>query len=273
MTNFVEPIGWTADSHIPPGYKLAFNDEFKGPTLNRDKWHTRYIYSNGTLDFLNDEQQRYRDNNNHVIKNEILNLVARKTDTGTGYESGMIRSKWTTLYGYFEAKIIMPSAKGVWPAFWLNSDVDPVSGRIGWPPEIDIFEFVVNGVEDNPAGKPQNMIHSGVVTRPTTPSTLLYKDPKYDTKWGNYYAPGDLTKGWHVYGCEWTKDYVAIFIDGVMIWKRTYDWVYPDSMKPAGPAHILLNLAIGGGWAGRHGIDDAAFPQSMQIAWVRGYTK
>jgi hypothetical protein len=35
----------------------------------------------------------------------------------------------------------------------------------------------------------------------------------------------------------------------------------------------VLNLAIGGKWAGRYGIDDAAFPQEFLIDWVRVYQK
>jgi hypothetical protein len=38
-------------------------------------------------------------------------------------------------------------------------------------------------------------------------------------------------------------------------------------------AHVLLNLAIGGQWAGRYGIDDAAFPQALAVDWVRVYRK
>jgi hypothetical protein len=34
-----------------------------------------------------------------------------------------------------------------------------------------------------------------------------------------------------------------------------------------------LNLAIGGQWAGRYGIDDSAFPQALAIDWVRVYQK
>lgn len=36
---------------------------------------------------------------------------------------------------------------------------------------------------------------------------------------------------------------------------------------------MLLNLAIGGQWAGRHGIDDAAFPQGLEVDYVRVYQK
>lgn len=41
----------------------------------------------------------------------------------------------------------------------------------------------------------------------------------------------------------------------------------------AGYAHVLLNLAMGGQWAGRYGIDDSAFPQALEIDYVRVYQR
>jgi hypothetical protein len=35
--------------------------------------------------------------------------------------------------------------------------------------------------------------------------------------------------------------------------------------------HLLLNLAIGGNWGGAQGIDDAIFPASFEIDYVRVY--
>jgi beta-glucanase (GH16 family) len=265
-----EAIASTANSYVPTGYSLAFNDEFNGTELNRKKWFTRYIYGSGTSDHLNDEKQLYRDNDNHVVAGGVLNLIARYkpwgSPWGVDYESGMIRSDWTARYGYFEARVKMPGGLGVWPAFWLNSDVSS-SGRLGWPPEIDIFEFVNNGVEDK-----VNMIHGGVVTNSSmSPSQLLYADPAYNSQWGAYYAPFNFNEGWHTIGAEWTDDRVTMFIDGKKIFTRSYKWEY-EAGVPAGPAHVLLNLAVGGSWAGRHGIDPS-FPQTFQIDWVRAYKK
>jgi len=35
------------------------------------------------------------------------------------------------------------------------------------------------------------------------------------------------------------------------------------------PFHLLLNVAIGGFWGGKFGIDDSIFPQRMEIDYVR----
>src|SRR3978361_939464 len=72
------------------GWSLTFDEEFHGTALDRSVWATRLIYGNETLDHLNDEAQRYRDNDNHQLKNDALDLIARKTDSG--WQSGMIRS-------------------------------------------------------------------------------------------------------------------------------------------------------------------------------------
>ena len=265
-----EAITSPSNSFVPAGYTLAFNDEFNGTTLNRAKWHTRMIYNNGTTDRMHDEKQRYRDNDNHQVANGVLSLVARKVSTtdanGINYESGMIRSDWTTRYGYFEARVKMPPGKGVWPAFWLNSDVSE-TGRLSWPPEIDIFEFVNNGVEDLP-----NMLHSNLVTRDRQPSAVSYADPAFNQQYTFWQAPYNFTDGYHVIGAEWTPTTLTMYIDGKKIYTRAATWTYDDGTL-GGPAHILLNFAVGGAWAGRNGIDDTAFPQAMHIDWVRAYRK
>lgn len=266
-----EPVTSTVGSTVPAGYALAFNDEFNGTALNSGKWFTRYIYDSGRLDRLNDEQQRYRDNDNHRVANGVLSLVSRKVGSsdpwGINYESGMVRSDWTALYGYYEARVKMPGGKGVWPAFWLNSDVAS-DGSLGWPPEIDIFEYVVDGTYEK-----QNMLHTNVhLAAAGSTSTVGYADPAFNQEWRFWSAPYNFNDGWHTIAAEWTPDTVTTYIDGKKIVTRTHSWTRANGAM-AGPAHILLNLAIGGSWAGRFGIDDSAFPQALQIDWVRAYKK
>src|SRR5262245_6553768 len=159
-------VAVACDSH-PAGYSLVFADEFNGTALDRGAWCTRYIYGggptpqmpdpacqrngDGTLDFLNDEQERYVDTNvdgqkMHVVARSVLSLRATKTrsDGYASYESAMIRSKrlfrpTATRSYYITARVRMPDVVGTWPAFWLNSD-RRADGTTTWPPEIDIFD-------------------------------------------------------------------------------------------------------------------------------------
>jgi beta-glucanase (GH16 family) len=266
-----EPVISWAASYVPPGYGLVFNDEFSGAALNGKKWFTRYIYASETLDRLNDENQRYADNGNHRVAGGVLSLVATRAKlskpSGLNYESGMIRSDFTVRYGFFESRVKMPSGLGAWAAFWINSDVSE-SGRLGHPPEIDFFEFVNNGKDDK-----VDKIHCAATRTPDGfEPKFLYKHERFIEAHQDFRAPFHFDDAFHTIGAEWTPSDFTIYVDGLKVVTRTVQWKYKDG-ELAGPAHVLLNLAIGGQWAGRYGIDDSAFPQALAIDWVRVYQK
>lgn len=272
------PAIGTNASYVPAGYVLVFADEFNGPQLETTNWWTRYIYNNGMLDTLNDERQLFRENTNHVMTGASLQLTARKAPTKNKrfqYESGMIRSKTTFKYGYFEARLKVPGGLGVWPAFWLNSDAT-AEGKLSWPPEIDILEFVNNGKDDR-----ADMLHIGAVVHGGKGRTnvwggaQIYTDPSFKGKGsgGYYYAPFKFPEAFHIYALLWdTDDTVTWLVDGKKILTIGYKWVYANGTD-APYAHVLLNLSIGGQWAGRYGIDDTAFPQALEVDYVRVYQK
>jgi beta-glucanase (GH16 family) len=253
--------------YVPANYVKVFSDEFNEKQLDTAKWWTRYAYDNGTLNHLNDEQERYAEDGNHVLTGQSLVLTAKRLPNGA-YQSGMIRSKTTFKYGYFEVRAKTPSAVGVWPAFWLNSAARSSDGKLAWPPEIDILEMVNNGTEDTP-----NMLHMGAISHGPQALNVLYTDQNFDQKWNFWRAPYSFADDFHVFGGLWDNDNsVSIYVDGQLLYKAAYDWVYDDK-TPAGFANVILNLAIGGPWAGRHGIDNAAFPQGFEIDYVRVYQK
>lgn len=257
---------WSPVDYPPPapGYQLVFNDEFQGTVLNRRKWHTRMIYAGGTLDHLSGEMQRYRDT--HIVKDGMLKLPAHMDADGS-VSSALIRSEWTGRYGYFETRVRMPKGIGVFPAFWLNPDVGP-DGVLSWPPEIDIFEFVNNGVEDT-----ATMLHSGIVNRnPATPITLISSSPKWNEQFKYYRTPFDLTDAFHTIGLEWTPGLARLFVDGVHVYARKCPWAR-DSGAPGPNAHVILNFALGGPWAGRHGVDTTALSSSLDVQFVRVWQK
>ena len=244
------------------GWELVFSDEFNGDKLDRTKWTTRYIYNNETMDRFNDEKQRYRDN--HVVSGGVLNLTAKKNEGADTFESAMIRSHQTFYYGYYEARVFLPNARGSWPAFWLEADYD-IDGKFWHPPEIDIFEYVINGVEDKP-----NMLHSSAKSsEKSTPQPYTFVDSSFTPKSHSLVSKEDLNKDWHIAGLVWAPDRISFFWDGRLIYTQMYQWRRRDGQLGP-PAHIDLNFAVGGAaWAGRHGIDEAAFPQTFKIDYIR----
>jgi beta-glucanase (GH16 family) len=289
-----------SSDHRLPGYTLAFAEEFNGTGLDRSKWCTRYVYhgkaplqvpdaacqrfGGGTLDWLNDEQQRYVDFNTqgepmHVVSAGVLTLRATRTraDAYAAYESAMIRSK--ALFRpsaaksyYITARVRLPNVRGTWPAFWLNSDWND-DGTIAWPPEIDILEAALNEKWDTASmvmmlAQPQNW--GGERTGKNRQYT--YAAPDFDTDKGALRTKRNLREVWIEAGAEWTEKTVCFFLDGYKTACQAYEWK-ANNGSLAAPAHILLNLGIGGAWAGAFGIDDAKFPTSMQADHIRVYEK
>jgi beta-glucanase (GH16 family) len=244
------PVGFPPSS----GYRLVKDWDFAAvirdqETLRRE-FHTRYIYANGTLDHLNKEWSRYRDRDNHVFTENGLALVAR-VPTGSpapgAVESGMLRSRWSGRYGVFEIRMKVPAGRGLWPAFWLNPQ-DQV-----WPPEIDVVEIVNNG-------------------RDTTRNSFHFLHPDAGpgpTKLGanHAYTPGDdYAEDFHVFSVEWTSERVRHFVDGVLIADRAFRWQHENGAD-GGPAHVLVNLAVGGKWPGPP--RDTVFPARLDVAYIR----
>jgi beta-glucanase (GH16 family) len=284
--------------HHPGGYALVFSDEFNGGSLDRAKWCTRYVYGggaplqisdsgctgpggwNGTLDFLNDEQERYVDFNAngeimHAQVGGTLKLRATNTraDAYARYEAAMIRSKleFRPSAGnsyYIAARLRLPNVVGTWPAMWLVGGFGS-SGTTQWPPEIDIFEGALNGVEDR-----DNMIRMGSQVKggrqTNSGAQEITFSQSFDPVWSNHIATQTLRDLWVEIGAEWTANSICYFVDGVKTMCENYRWT-DDAGVPANPASLLLNLAIGGGWAGRHGIDDSKFPTALEADYVRVY--
>ena len=243
------------------GYQLVQNWDFASTVTNdqqlRAAFHTRYIYDNGKLDKLNDEWQRFRDNNNHVFRDGMLVLVARpsagaESSLASGkIDSGMLRSKWAGQYGYFECRMKVPPGRGLWPAFWLNPEDKT------WPPEIDIVEIVNNGRDTT--RNSFHYVHGGEPPSGKVVTSLLNPNKTY--------KPGfDYADDFHTFAVEWTADRTRHFVDDVLVVEREFRWVHKNG-SDAGPAHVLLNLAVGGGWPGAPGAD--ALPAELRVRYIR----
>lgn len=243
-------------AEAPAGMKLVWSDEFnKAGALDPTKWG----YEKGLV--RNAEKQFYTDNRreNARVEDGKLIIEARKEKMDGGeFTSASVISKghgeWT--YGRVEVKAKLPAARGSWPAIWmLPTDI----GKVGWPlcGEIDIMEHV-----GHDAGKIHGTLHSGA-----------FNHTKGTQRSGTIQAP-TFAKEFHVYAMDWTKDHITIELDGKVY--ATFDRKEGDKDEQwpfHKPFYLILNLAIGGSWGGQQGIDEAAFPQRMEVDYVRVYQK
>jgi len=106
----------------------TFEENFDGSSLNLNRWNC-YMEGGNPWD-----RRTHFSKENLIVKNGTLALrVAKKrgfhnddpetkieTDFATGYADTF--GKWTQRYGYFESRMKLPTAKCLWPAFWLLPD-------------------------------------------------------------------------------------------------------------------------------------------------------
>jgi beta-glucanase (GH16 family) len=241
----------------PPGWTLTWSDEFNGArgAIDGSKWG----FDTGNNGWGNNELEYYtnRTDNALVDGNGNLAIIARaESYGGSSYTSARINTggRFAQAYGRVEARIKMPSGRGIWPAFWmLGNNI----GSVGWPScgELDIMEAVDDFSVNH--GSCHGPGYSGGADLTAT--------------WQN---PGgiSLANDFHVYALEWQPNQVQFFVDGNLYETRTpadipgRTWVYDH------PFFIILNVAVGGNWPGSPD-GSTVFPQTMLVDYVRVYTK
>lgn len=244
----------SAKYDAPAGYNLVWHDEFDGNSLSSD-----WTEEQKPAGWVNNELQTYiKGSSVNEVKDGHLLIHCYKGDDGKVY-SGRVYAKpdkgWT--YGYFEARIKLPSGKGTWPAFWMmpannNSSTNP------WPGcgEIDIMEEV--GVDANIVS---STIHCN-----------KYNNGNTSIEHGTLNVP-TAESDYHIYACEWTADKLEFFVDGKSILK----YAPADKTKDFWPFNVpfypILNLAWGGVWGGYKGVDESALPVTMSVDYVRIFQK
>jgi len=260
---------------------LVWSDEFSGPNVASHWQKDRACHGGG-----NNEMQCYTDRAKNIfIEDGKLVLKAfRETYTGSWsgctndygcdwtkpYTSGRLNTRnsasWT--YGRFETRAKLPSGYQLWPAIWMM----PVDNRYGgWAAsgEIDIMEARGN----DPWHTSGTLHHGGA-----WPNNVW-------TTTGDHGVGVDLSKDFHVYTLEWTRDYMKWYIDNTLIqnydmnrwWNSSARGVYSARGQPFDQRfHFILNLAVGGAFFGNQApVTDAQSAQwavpEMRVDYVRVY--
>ncbi|AFK05685.1 glycoside hydrolase family 16 (plasmid) [Emticicia oligotrophica DSM 17448] len=235
---------------------LVWQDEFSGTSIDPAKWNV--VIGDGCPSLCgwgNNELQSYQAAN-VVVSDGTLKITARKeTVGGRNYTSGRLDTKdlFSHGYGRFEARMKLPNAKGLWPAFWMLSQTEPYGT---WPKsgEIDVMEFVP------------------VTSTKQTLGYIHYGDfwPNNKSTGKVYTMPIDLSTDFHVWAVEWEANVIRWYIDGVLFSTKTNTDISPSAWPFDHPFYMLLNMAVGGNLGGA--VTDSMLPATMEVDYVRVYT-
>jgi beta-glucanase (GH16 family) len=244
----------------PAEATLVWSDEFDGAKLDGKKW--AYDTAFNKKGWFNNERQYYSANRSSNLRLERGHLVIEARHEpgrlkkyadwgGQQYSSARIFSKgqgWT--YGFYEIRAKLPCARGSWPAIWMLPVV-----MEKWPDdgEIDIMEHV--------GAKPHEIVASL--------HTGLFNHAIGTQRSAQSMVPTSCT-AFHRYQLDWQPDAITIGVDDRAIMRVKNDQPGGKGAWPFNvPYRLILNLAIGGDWAGSKGIDDAAMPQQFEVDYVR----
>jgi beta-glucanase (GH16 family) len=235
-------------------WKLVWSDEFNYSGLpDSSKWS----YDVGGDGWGNHELEYYTANRlvNARVEQGCLVIAARREKwSSQNYTSARLVTKgkgdWT--YGRIEVRAKLPLGRGTWPAIWMLGSTTPLK----WPDdgEIDIMEHV---------GFDPGVVHATVHCRkfnnvPEVTAAIRVED---------------LAQAFHVYSLQWDSDSLHMYIDHQQYFSFGNDHTGYAAWPFQQPMHLLLNVAVGGDWGGKQGVDESVFPQEMKIDYVRVYQR
>jgi len=254
------------------GFELAFSDEFNGNALNPYRWHSQLRWDgefNGEryeYRVINGEDQFYvnvlspdqahqnqivptynpfqfdgsrlairaaknplKNNNNKRAFGSLSEISSQQT-----FLSGAISTheKFNQKYGYFEARIKIPSHVGTFPAFWLFHESRAWEGT--QRTEIDVMENLGHA-----PWYVYNSFHYFKNVSSTYGGDANFLKPRPS---GQIYTGTDYSQDYHVYAVDWRPGKVIWYIDGQQVSELDSNEVNYENL------YVMLNLAMGGNW-------------------------
>ena len=234
---------------VAPGQDMVWSDEFDGSSLNTSIWN----YEIGNLGVNNELEYYSSDAANVSVKDGYLQITALNSpnynNSGWNYTSARINTlnKYSFTFGRVEIRAKIPGDPGTWPALWMLGNT---INSIGWPGcgEIDIMEAATNTWKVNVMG---SSLHWGTMSA------------RHDTN-KQLTVPG-LSTDFHIYVMDWRADYIAFYVDGVMV-----DNVPNNTSMPFNqPFFFIFNVAVGGDMGGNP--INLGSSSTMYVDYVRVY--
>jgi autotransporter-associated beta strand protein len=236
-------------AQLPAGnWQYAWGDDFSGTTVDTGKWNV--ASPSWTMpNSLSTASASWVE-----VGGGLLTLDAIRTSSSgtTQFSSGSVSTyqKQTFTDGYLEARILLPTTPGSWPAFW--------GLYTGWPPEADLMEFPLT-TDGGTSGYLNSSYHTA----------FHYTDSNGNAAAGaGQVNPGvgALNGAYHNFGMKWVKNTsVTFYLDGVQVSSFT-----STNVAQMVNMYLIFDYAVGG-WPGTP--STAQWPigwmDRTKIDWVR----
>lgn len=226
-------------------WTLVFADEFTGSAVSTSNWRSGSLPWGDLWISSNSNEREWYDAAAATVSSGTAKLTATAQTHGTfttqTYRSGMIHSqkRFHFVYGFAEARMKLPTALGVWPAFWMAPSDE------SWPPEIDIME----AYGSDPAAVYASNFHYDIGGGATNVGAQDH-------------TLASTRTDWHVYGMRWTPTAITFWADGTLV--RTVTTGVAGARNV--PMYLLLNLAVSDS---QGGLSSGDYPQVVEIDYVR----
>ncbi|WP_157943689.1 MULTISPECIES: family 16 glycosylhydrolase [Arenibacter] len=178
------------------GYKLVWEDQFKGKVLDTTKWAVRGIGPRA-IAYVSKEAVK-------VEKGYLKLFALKKGDSLLGSAVGT-QGKFMSKYGYYECRAKLQKSEGVWAAFWLQSPgISQGEDPAKFGAEIDVMEFF-------------KKLGTDIVSHNVH---WAYGPNQQSTKGMQSYRRG-VSLGFHTFGLEWFPDKYIFYVDGLKYYEVT----------------------------------------------------
>ncbi|MGI6495165.1 MAG: glycoside hydrolase family 16 protein [Kiritimatiellia bacterium] len=258
------PPAWVGKRPPVEGdWKLTLADEFDGDAINLELWN---IYTSNFWD-----KRTHFTKDNAIVKDGKLILryerktgfhnddpadesPVAKTDFACGFADSY--GKWTQRYGYFEARMKLPTCPGLWPAFWMMPDR---------------------------GGDPDHTVNPQWKRASTSDGGMEFDIMEHLTAWGPYrfnfafhwdgygkehkalgtsnaYVPAD-SEGFITVGLLWLPGEAVYYGNGVEIGRWEDDRICSVQSYP-------IFYMVSGGWANTP-LDPSKLPDEFVVDYIR----
>lgn len=257
----VKNSGNSAENANAEGWYLTLSEDFEGDTLPQPFVPSPHGLRN--TEYWCDQMVSVKDGNAVIRARRDENHKCDVCGAAQGEFTGGIETRkmengesiptFEQAFGYYEARVMFPKSRGMWSAFWIQTNSMGNIGNKGEDGmEIDIYESSFYNTNRSLMG--HALHYDGY-------------DPRHHKCMGTTRDFGaDLYDGYHTFALKWTPEEYVFYIDGKPTWASDFGGVSKV------PSFIRFTNELRPGKVGPYGQELGEFEgREFYVDYVRVY--